>query len=262
MIDSVRFALRQIHKNPGFATLAILTLALGIGANTAMFTVIDSVMLRPLPYRDADRIVAITPGTASEGNSVRTTSWINYLDIREQARQFRAVVAYAIDVAVVRNSQTSQGAVVVKTTASLFDALGVRPMLGRPFTAADNQPGAANVVILTAPFWREHFAANRDVVGQQVRIGNDPYTVVGVLPEGLSFSDSDASKGVWLPYQPDWEASKKRNSSFLYLMASLRPGVSLQAAQSELTSIARSIAQREPEHAKDLAFRVIPYAMW
>ncbi|MFL6439640.1 MAG: ABC transporter permease [Terriglobales bacterium] len=258
MIDNLRFALRQIHKNPGFATLAILTLALGIGANTAMFTVIDSVMLRPLPYQDADQIVAITPGAASEGNSVRATSWINYLDIREQARQFRAVVAYAIDVAVVRNSQTSQGAVVVKTTASLFDALGVRPILGRPFTDSDNQPGAANVVILTAPFWREHFAANPHVVGQQVRIGNNPYTVVGVLPEGLSFSDSDASKGVWLPYQPDWEASKKRNSSFLYLMASLRPGVSLQAAQSELTSIARSIAQRDPEHAKDLAFRAIP----
>src|SRR5437763_13774276 len=117
MIDNLRFALRQINKNPGFATLAILTLALGIGANTALFTVIDSVMLSPLPYRDADRIVAISPGTASEGNSVRTTSWINYLDIRAQARQFRAVVPYAIDVAVVPTSQTSQSAVVVRPTA-------------------------------------------------------------------------------------------------------------------------------------------------
>lgn len=259
MIDNIRFALRQIHKNPGFAALAILTLALGIGANTAMFTVIDSVMLRPLPYRDADRIVAITPGAASQGDTLRTTSWLNYLDVRDQARQFRTVAAYTIDFAVVRTSQTSQGANTVKATASLFDALGVRPILGRPFAAPDNQPGSPNVVVLTSPFWREHFAADSHAVGQQVRIGNDPYTVIGVLPEGFSFSGHDASSGVWLPYRPDSESLNKRNSHFLYLIGTLRSGVSLQAAQSEITSIARNIAQQDPEHAKDLALRLIPF---
>jgi len=93
LLDNIRFAVRQLRKNPGFATLAVLTLALGIGANTAMFTVIDSVLLRPLAYRDADRIVAITPGAPTE-NVVQTTSWLNYRDIREQASQFRYVAAY------------------------------------------------------------------------------------------------------------------------------------------------------------------------
>src|SRR5438270_3254150 len=131
LVESIRFALRQMVKHPGFATLAVVTLALGIGANTAMFTVIDSVLLRRLPYRDADRLVAITTGTAPEHNAVHTTSWLNYLDIKEQARQFQNVAAYTIDFGVVRTSQMSQATVSLKATATLFKVLGVTPTLGR-----------------------------------------------------------------------------------------------------------------------------------
>jgi len=258
VIDNIRFALRQLQKNPGFATLAIITLALGIGANTAMFTVIDSVMLRPLPFRNADRVVAITTGAATT-SAVSSTSWPNYRDIREQARQLSAVAAYTIDFGVVRTSQSSQPAVSVKTTASLFEVLGVRPALGRAFLPSDNQPGAAHVILLTSNFWREHFAADPHVLGQEVHIGDEPYTVVGILPAGLNFSGSDASSGVWIPYQPDPEAEKERNSNFLYLLGSLRPGVSLNAAQAELSSMARGIAAQDPEHAKDLNFHLVPF---
>lgn len=259
MIDTIRFALRQIQKNPGFATLAIVTLALGIGANTAMFTVIDSVMLRPLPFRDANRLVAITTGPATGGNAVQSTSWLNYLDIREQANQFRNIAAYMVDFGVVRTAESSQPAASLKITASLFEVLGIRPMLGRAFIDSDNQPGAAHVVMLTSPFWREHFAADARVIGQQVRIGDEPYTIVGVLPAGLSFSGAEPSSGVWIAYQPDPEALKERNSNFLYLLGSLREGVSLPAAQAELSSIARNIANQDSEHAKGLNLRPIPY---
>jgi len=194
--QSLRFALRQIVKNPGFAALAILTLALGIGANTAMFTVIDSVLLRPLPYRDADRIVVITTGAVAEHNAIHTTSWLNYLDVKEQARQFKNVAAYTIDFGVVRTPQMSQATVSLKTTASLFKVLGVTPSLGRPFLDSDNQPGAPNVMILTFPFWREHFASDAHAIGQQVHVGDVPYTVVGVLPADFRFSGNDASSGV------------------------------------------------------------------
>ena len=256
MADNIRFALRQIVKNPGFATLAILTLALGIGANTAMFTVIDSVLLRPLPYRDADRIVVVTTGI---NDQVQTTSWPNYLDVREQARQFRQVAAYTIDFLVVHTPRSSEGTVAVKTTASLFDVLGVTPMLGRAFLPSDNQPGAPKVVVLAAPFWHEHFASDPHAIGQQVRLGDEPYTIVGVLPDGLDFSGSDASKGIWTPYQPTREAASARDSNFLYLIGSLKPGVSFTAAQDELSAIARGIMQKDPEKARNLGLRLIPF---
>jgi len=259
VIENIRFALRQIRKNPGFATLAIVTLALGIGANAAMFTVIDSVMLRPLPYRDADRIVAITTGAVAEHNAIHTTSWLNYLDIKEQARQFQSVAAYTIDFGVVRTPQTSQATTSVKATASLFKVLGVTPSLGRPFLDSDNEPGAPNVVILTFPFWREHFGSDAHAIGQQVHIGDAPYTIVGVLPADFRFSGNDASSGVWLPYQPDSMSLKERNSNFLYLIGSLRGEVSQHSAQDERASIAHGIAQKDPQHAKDIKLRLIPF---
>ena len=260
MIESMRFALRQMRKNPGFAALAITTLALGIGANTAMFTVIDSVMLRALPYPEARQIVAITTGPASDGNAVASTSWLNYADLHQQARQFQSVAAYAVDFAVIRTTDVSDGVNTVRGSASMFDVLGVHPQIGRAFLDSDNQPGAPNVVILTAGLWHEHFASDRQVIGRQVRVGDDPYTVVGVLPDGLRFAGSGASKGIWIPYRPDQSALKDRNSNFLFLLGRLRPGVGPKAVQSEVDSIARGIVEKDPENAKNLAFRVIPFS--
>ncbi|HEY6348158.1 MAG TPA: ABC transporter permease [Candidatus Angelobacter sp.] len=259
MSDHIRFALRQMRKNPGFAVLAVVTLALGIGANTAMFTVIDSVMLRPLAYRDGDRIMAITTGAAEHGNVVETTSWLNYVDLRDQSRQFRSIAAYAIDFPVVRTTQESRATPAVKATAPLFDVLGVQPALGRPFLDSDNQPGAGNVVILSSGFWRERFGSDPRAIGQQVRVGDDPYTVVGVMPDNFRFQGNDVSSGIWLPFQPDSDLLKNRNANFLYLLGTLRPGVSQQAAQAEIISITRGITQKDPVNAKDLAFRLIPF---
>jgi predicted permease len=260
LIENIRFALRQLYKNPGFAVLAVLTLALGIGANTAMFTVLDSVLLRSLPFRDSDRFIAISPGEAIQANSVQNTSWPNYRDIRDQARQLASVAAYAVDVPVVQTAETSRIVEAVKTTSSLFEVLGVAPQLGRPLLESDNQPGATDVVLLTAGFWREYFAADPQALGKQLKIGNKPYEIIGVLPESLRFpaGDSGAASGVWVPFKPDSETFHDRTSNFLTLIAKLKPGVSLQAAQAELTSIARGIAQEEPK-SKDLSFHVIPY---
>lgn len=254
-MEHTRFALRQIAKNPGFATLAILTLALGIGANTAMFTVIDSVLLRALPYPDSDRIMVITTG---DGSTVQTTSWPNYTDVRDQSRLFRQVGSYAPDFLVVHTAQSSQGTMAMKATANVFDILGATPIIGRVFNAEDNQPGAPKTVVLSAPFWREHYASDPKAVGQQLRVGDDPYTIIGVLPDGFDFSSSDAAKGIWLPYQPTPDSLRERGSSFIYLIGSLNPGVSVAAAQAELTSIARGIAQKNPDSAKDLALHAIP----
>jgi putative ABC transport system permease protein len=260
LIDNIRFAVRQLRKNPGFATLAILTLALGIGANTAMFTVIDSVLLRPLAYRDPDRIVAISPGAPTE-TLAQATSWLNYRDIREQARQFRSVAAYMDDFGIVHTADSSQGVVSIKATATLFDVLGVKPILGRPFNESDNQPGAPPVVILSYSFWKEHFGSDPQAIGKQVRVGDEPHTVVGVLPEGLRFpsNEPDAVSGIWVPVQPSSDQAFNRGASFLTVLGSLREGVTMQAAGSEIESIQRQIARVDPEHSRDLHLHLIPY---
>jgi predicted permease len=260
MFDNIRFAVRQLRKNPGFATLAILTLALGIGANAAMFTVIDSVLLRPLPYRNPERIVAISPGP-STSITADHTSWLNYRDIREQATLFRSVAAYMDDFSIVHTADTSQGVVAIKATATLFDVLGVKPVVGRPFTESDNQPGAAPVVMLSYNFWKEHFAGDPQAIGKQLRVGDEPHTIVGVLPQGLRFpsDEPDAVSGVWVPVRPSSDQSFNRGASFLTVLAALREGVSLKAAQSEIESIQRQISHVDPEHARDLHLHIIPY---
>ena len=259
MVDNIRFAVRQLRKNPGFAALSILTLALGIGANTAMFTVIDSVLLRPLAYRDADRIVAISPGEPGE-TTPKSTSWLNYRDIREQATQMRAVGAYMADFGITHTTDSSQAVVLLKATASLFDVLGIKPIMGRGFTDADNQPGAAPVALLCNGFWKEHFASDPQVIGKTLRVGDEPHTIIGVLPE-LRFpaDESDTDLGLWIPIQPSSDNSFNRGANFLYVVGALRPGVNLRGAQSELEGIQRQIAKVDPEHARDLHLHFIPY---
>lgn len=260
MLDNIRFAIRQLRKNPGFTTLAVMTLALGIGANTAMFTVIDSVLLRPLVYRDADRIVAISPGDPTE-NVVQTTSWLNYRDIREQANQFRYVAAYMDDFSIAHTADSSQGVVAIKATATLFDVLGVKPLIGRAFTDSDNQPGTPPVVALSYNFWKEHFASDPQAIGKQLRVGDEPHTIVGVLPEGLRFpsEEPDSISGIWVPVRASSDDKFNRGASFLNVLGTLRGGVTKQAAQSQIESVQRQIAREDPEHSRDLHLHLIPY---
>ena len=138
LLNDLRGALRQLRQSPGVALLAILTLALGIGANTAIFTVIESVLLRPLPYAHADRLVYIGPG---DKPGFSTTSWLNYRDIRDQSKQLKTLAAYSEDVAVVESRDGSQSVVAPRTTTNLFSMLGAQPLLGRAFTADEGRNG-------------------------------------------------------------------------------------------------------------------------
>jgi len=150
LMYDLRFAGRQLRKNPGMALLAVLTLALGVGANTAIFTVIESVLLRPLPYTNAGRLMTIGPGT---GRGLSNTSWLNYRDIRDQTYQFAQVAAYAPDVSVVESRDTSQSVPAPRVTPNLFAMLGARPLLGRTFNAAEGQTGGPQVVVLSEGLW-------------------------------------------------------------------------------------------------------------
>jgi putative ABC transport system permease protein len=245
LLYDLRYTLRQLCKTPGVATLAILTLALGVGANTAIFTVIESVLLRPLPYAHSDRLIFIGP--PGDLRSFRSTSWLNYRDIRDQSREFSAVAAYSEDVGVVENQDGSQSVLAPRVTPNLFSMLGARPLMGRTFTPAEGESGGSETVILSEGLWRQTYHADPRILGQAVKISGKLHTVVGILPDAFRFPEQigpDIRKAVWLPLQPTGEMLKDRGYHFLFVVGELRAGVRELQAQHELDAIAARIPRR------------------
>lgn len=259
LLQDVKFALRQMRKTPGFAVTAVLTLALGIGANTAMFTVIDSVLVRPLPYRDATRLVVLGEKTNVLG--LHGTSWLNLQDIRN-SKTFDEIGGYFVDVAIVQTAQGGQTVLSPKVTGNMLSILGVNPILGRVFNDGDCAPGAPLTVLLSNTLWRGSFAADPSIVGRTIRIGDVPHTVIGVMPPGFGFPDeqhADAAKGVWLPVQPTGPMLKERGFSTFTLLGVLHPGVTDARASAELAAIAARIRRLDPNSSGNLRLGLQPY---
>jgi putative ABC transport system permease protein len=240
LLYDLRHALRQLRKAPGMALLAILTLALGIGANAAIFTLIESVLLRPLPYAHSNRLVYI--GKDEPGFS--STSWLNYSDIRAQSRLLADVAGYSEDLSVLQTREASQSVAVPHVTTNLFSMLGAQPLLGRTFNEAEGQTGGPLAVMLSQELWRESFHADPGIVGQVAKIGGRNYTVIGVMPRSFRFPEDmepDIQKGVWVALQPTETMLKDRGYNFFSIVGQLRPGVSIAQAQQELNAIAAHI---------------------
>jgi putative ABC transport system permease protein len=254
----LRYAVRQLSKTPGLALLAVLTLALGVGANTAIFTVIESVLLRPLPYSHADRLVYIGPPNAKP--SFGSTSWMNYRDIHAQAKLLVDVAGYSQDISVIESREGSESVVAPRVSANLFSLLGARPLLGRTFTEAEGQSGGAHAVLLSEGLWRETFHADPTIVGQALLVGGIAHTVVGVMPEAFHFPDAmgpGMHKGLWLPLQPSGEMLKDRGYNFFNVVAELGPGVTVAEAQRELDAIAAHIPRTK--YDGKVEFQAVPY---
>lgn len=254
----LQFALRQLRKTPGMALLAILTLALGVGANTAMFTVIESVILRPLHYGHSGRLVFIGP--ASDKPSFGSTSWLNYRDIRAQSKLLQDVAGYSADVVVMETKDRSQRIVAPRVTTNLFSMLGVQPLLGRTFDHAEGQTAGPDVALLSEDLWRQSFHADPAIVGHTVKIGGELHTIVGVMPDRFRFPESAGPavrNGVWLPLQPTREMLTNRGYHFFNILGELRPGVNIVQFQHELDAIAARI--RQTDTGNTIAFHATPY---
>src|SRR5205807_6625145 len=184
--QDLRYALRQLRKSPGFAVLAVLTLGLGIGANTAMFTVVESVLLRPLPYQHSDRLMYVGP---KDAEGFGATSWMSYRDIRDQAQNLESVALYSEDVGVVQGKEGSTSVVTPTVTPNIFKLLGARPLLGRTFTEEEGQAGGPQAVLLSEGLWREAFNADPQISGRTIRVNGKPRTVVGVMPRSFRFPE-------------------------------------------------------------------------
>jgi putative ABC transport system permease protein len=259
LLQDLRFALRQLCKSPGFAALALLTLAFGIGANTAMFTVVESVLIRPLPYAHPERLVRIGP---PNGSGLSSTSWLNYRDIRDKTTNMDLVGCYAEDVGVVRGKDDSVSVVTPGVTPSVFKMLGARPLLGRTFTEEEGQPGAPKTAVISEGLWRNVLNSDPEILNRTIVVNGQPRAVVGVMPRDFRFPESvgqDMQKGLWLPLQPTQEMQIKRGESLFLIIGELKPGVTMAQNRAELSTIVQRIHELDPKAASNLSFQVIAY---
>jgi putative ABC transport system permease protein len=253
LAQDTRYALRSLRKHPGFTTVAILTLALGIGANTAIFSVINTVLLRPLPYENADRLVVIVETVAER--SIGGASYANFVDWRNQNTTFANVAAVrqreSFNLTGTGESERLQGRLV---SANFLSTLGVSPIVGRDFVTEDDRPGVAPVVILSHALWQRRFGGKQDIIGQQITLNRESYTVVGITsPEFQYGFDADVSVPIGLSAE---RFSPRGRDPGIDTVARLKDGVSTEAANAELNTIAARLEQQYPDTNKTRRVRL------
>jgi predicted permease len=246
LLRDLRFALRQLRKSPGFTITAVLTLALGIGANLAMFTVIDAVLLRPLPYADSDRLV-----TLDELDSKKESTFgVIYPDAMEwinNAKKLSGLALFSTNSNFLKGPATTEQVATIQATPNLFSLLGVQPKLGRTYTPAELASGHDQVVILSDALWTKEFHRDPNVLGQTIKLDGQPYGVIGVMPAGFSFPFSETEEQVWTPLTLTPALMTRGNEiANLSAIARLRQNVSVVAAQAELDGLQHSIAREYP----------------
>jgi putative ABC transport system permease protein len=260
-MNDLKFAVRQLLKNPGFTAVAVVTLALGIGANTAIFSVLNTVLLKPLPYRHADRIVMIWTDNPSYnlGFHELPPSQQDLMDWRAQAKSFDQIAAISSATIDLKRADDSRRLGAVSVTANLFEALGIQPMLGRTFTAEEEQPGKDKVAILGHALWQREFGGDPKILGTSISLNNERRSVVGIMPPGFSFPHGvempppyhlAAETELWLPASGDaafWADDVNRQ---FIVLGRLRPEVTVKQAQVEMSAIAQRVAkERAATHA-------------
>jgi putative ABC transport system permease protein len=261
LVQDLRFAFRSFRGSPGFATVAVVTLALGIGANTAIFTVVNAALLRPLPYRDAGRLVMVWDQLLNLGLMRFGASYADYFDYRDQNRVFEDIAAYSSQQFDLTGSTQPERVPGVRVSANLLPLLGASTALGRTFTNDENQAGRDTVVLLSDALWRRRFGADPTLIGKIISLDGLPHTVVGILPRGFRFStDGSDSPDVWVPIalHPD---PARTTEGVLSLIARLKPGVTLERAQAEMSTIAARLEQQfhlyRGPHGEDAGYAVL-----
>jgi putative ABC transport system permease protein len=243
----VRFALRSLRRSPGFTLVAILCLALGIGANAAIFSVLDAVLLRPLPYAEPDRLIRVYEMRGGDEGKTGSVSVPNYLDWRAQNSGFQGLAAWLEGNRNLAGDGGTERIGSVEVTPNLFALLGVPPLRGRAFVPGQDEPGKGQVAVISEGLWRRRFGADPSLIGRSVRLDGQAYTVLGVMPAGFDFPPGHAIHEVWTVYQPSPALLKDRGSHFLAVAGRLKPGVSLDQASAQLRGVAAGMEKLYPD---------------
>jgi predicted permease len=258
VFQDIRYASRQIRKAPGFAAVAVVTLALGIGANTAIFSVVNGVLLRPLPLQDADRLVRlwhVPPQKSFPGIPTFSVSPANYLDWQSQNHVFEQMAIYGYSGFTMTDGDKPEQVDASAVSATFFSTLGVKPIIGRVLTPDEDQQGRSNVVVLSYRLWQQHFGSNREVIGHHITLDGANYLVAGVMPENFRFPDFAQ---MWTPIAwTDQDKTIRGNHNYM-VVARLRPDADVKQAQAEMNTISSRLEQQYPTDDKGWGAVVLP----
>jgi len=257
-LSDLRLGLRLLRRNPGFSATAILLLALGIGANTAIFSVVNAVLLRPLPYQDPDRLMQlwhVPPAKSFPGMATFSVSPANFLDWQRQNSSFEDIAAYGGAILNLGGKDRPESLFGSTVTSGFFSILRVQPAIGRAFSLDEDRPGQGHVAILSDQVWRNHFGANPAILGQYIVLNGEPYHVIGVMPPGFKVP---SWAQLWVPMAWTDEKRAVRDNHNYSVIGRLKPGVDIRAAQSELSAISTRLEQLYPEDDKGWGATIIP----
>ncbi|MCA1815291.1 MAG: ABC transporter permease [Acidobacteria bacterium] len=242
LLQDVRYALRLLFRRPAFTAVAVATLALGVGATTAIFSVVNAVLLKPLPYPQAERLVQVWETNPKRGWTRDTISPQNFADWQAQNNSFDAITAYEYESFIATGGGEPERLVGILASSSFFDVMGVKPARGRTFQAGEDRQGAGRVVVLSDRLWRRRFGGRADALGQAVTLNGESYTVVGVMPPDFSFPTQRID--LW---SPSVDLARPRGDHFMFAAARLKPGVTIKQAQEDVDAVARRLGEQYPD---------------
>src|SRR5262249_3821021 len=258
LISDLRYGLRLLFSKPGFSFIVVLTLAIGIGANTAIFSVVNSILLRPLALGEPDRVVMVWMDNQRMKVSKDIHSYANYLDYRDRNQTFDQLAAYSGASVNLIGTEEPERIIGTMCTANYFDVLRVDPILGQVFTADEEQPGRDAVVVLSYALWQRRFGGSKDVIGTTVNLSDRVRTIVAVMPPGFRLDDYDGARVFWAPLALDPQARASRGAFAYYSVGRLKPGVSLSQAQADMGAIAESLQQQYPNILEGFGVNLVP----
>ena len=257
LLQDLRYALRSLRKHPGFTVIAVLTLSLGIGANSAIFSVVNALLLKPFPFENLDRLVVVRESMSNQGLKATAVSAADFIDWRNRATVFQSIAAYRIKdttVAGASEPELVRGAFV---SADFFSALSPTPVNGRTLLPDEDQPGRDQVAVLGHGLWKRSFAADQNIVGKTVTLNGRAATIVGVMPPNFDFPFGSE---LWMPLALTPQQSNLRDVRNLQVLAHLKPRVTVSQAKAEMLALAKRIEQENPQTNNGLSVQVVPLA--
>jgi putative ABC transport system permease protein len=258
MLRELRQAVRGLAASKGFSLVVVMTLAIAIGVNTTIFTVVNAVLLRPLPFADPGRLVTIWERNRQEGQDRVEASGLTFLDWRARASSFESMGAWRYRGFTMTDGLEAERVVSVELTPDVFAVLGVPARIGRVFDEADGRPGAERRVILSAGAWARRFGSDPQVLGRTVRLDDQTYTIAGVMPESFQFPPADPTVEFWSPLMLDPGNQPSRPHRMYQVIARMRPGVSVPQAQADMTAVADGIAGEHPDSNAGWGATLVP----
>ena len=254
LLQDLRFALRGLVKRPGFALIAVITLALGVGSSTAIFSVVDAAMIKGLPYQEPDRLYHMWERVPQKDFDQREFSYPDYQDYLQN--KVVDIAAYTGGGTILNGNGTSERVFAPSVSANFFTVLGVQPIKGRTFQTGEDKQGGPRLAVVTYPFSQSHFGGVENVVGQQLNLAGQTYSIIGVLPQSFQFAMRQAD--LFVPYQPTQNQLTRRGMHGTNLIARLKPGITAAQAQSELSVIGNNIAQQFKDSHTGVTVKLIP----